>query len=326
MFRRVLITALSMAALISGASPEPRVADAAMQGDRAAIQSLLKQHAGVNVPQGDGMTALHWAAFKDDLEMAKMLLAAGANVKAVTREEAIPPLLLACTNGDAAMIEAFLKAGADANAVNSNGTTALMTAAASGNADAVKLLLDHGAAVNAKESAHGQTALMFAASLNRDAVIKVLMAHGADANIATPVKAVPRVRFDQDGNIVEERPGGRGGRAGARSAAAPKTAAEAGKADEAADAEAAAAARKAADETAMKELDALSHALGFTSAAFLPAKTKARAGDVAARAEARRPRIHRRHDGAPLRRARRPHGRRPRTGRSGSGRQQNQRR
>src|SRR5579871_15071 len=110
-----------MAALISGASPEPRVADAAMQGDRAAIQSLLKQHAGVNVPQGDGMTALHWAAFKDDLEMAKMLLAAGANVKAVTREEAIPPLLLACTNGDAAMIEAFLKAGADANAVNSNG-------------------------------------------------------------------------------------------------------------------------------------------------------------------------------------------------------------
>ena len=67
------------------------------------------------------------------------------------------------------------------------------------------MLLDHGADVNAKESAHGQTALMFAAALNRDAVVKFLMAHGADPNIATSVRKLERVRFDQDGNMVEDR-------------------------------------------------------------------------------------------------------------------------
>ena len=51
--------------------------------------------------------------------MAKMLLAAGANVKATTRDGEITPLFMACTNGDAAMIEALLKAGADANSVKS---------------------------------------------------------------------------------------------------------------------------------------------------------------------------------------------------------------
>ena len=158
-----------------------------MHGDQDTVRSLLSQKADVNAPQGDGTTALHWAAYRDDLEMAKLLLAAGANVQAATREGGITPLLMACQNGNAAMIDALLKAGADSNAVKTNGTTPLMMAAASGSVDAVKTLLDHGAGVNAKESAHGQTALMFAAALNRAAVVKVLLANGADAKIATNV-------------------------------------------------------------------------------------------------------------------------------------------
>ncbi len=72
----------------------------------------------------------------------------------------------------------------------------------------MKILLDRGAKVNAKESVHGQTALMFAAALNRDAVVTVLLAHGADPNVATSVHKMERVRFDQDGNVVEDRPAG----------------------------------------------------------------------------------------------------------------------
>ena len=98
------------------------------------------------------MTALHWAASRTIWRWRKLLLAAGADVKAATREGAITPLFMACTNGSAAMIEALLKAGADANSTKSNGTTPLMIAAASGSADAVKVLLDHGAEVNAKEN------------------------------------------------------------------------------------------------------------------------------------------------------------------------------
>ena len=73
-------------------------------------------------------------------------------MNATTREGAITPLFMACTNGNAAVIETFLKAGASANSVKTNGTTALMLAAASGNADAVRVLLNHEATINAKET------------------------------------------------------------------------------------------------------------------------------------------------------------------------------
>jgi len=237
---------------------DSRLSEAAMRGDSNAVRTLLKQKAEVSGAQGDGSTALHWAAFRDDLEMVKLLLAAGADVKAATREGAITPLFMACTNGNAAIIAALLNAGADANSVKSNGTTALMTAAASGNTEAIKALLDRGAKINAKESAHAQTALMFAAALNRTEAVTLLLARGADANITTAVKKLERVRFDQDGNVVDTPAGGRG---------------------------AAAAATPPPDPDAIRrELDSLAHALGLASADVKLAKPKARAGDVAARA------------------------------------------
>ncbi len=271
-----LIGGLLLASLLAFAS-DARLSQAAMRGDRTAVTSLLKEGVDIDGAQGDGSTALHWAAFNDDLETAKMLLAAGANVKVTTREGAITPLFMACSNGNAAIVEALLKAGADVNSVKPNGTTALMLAAASGSAPAVKLLLDRGANVNAKESVHGQTALMFAAALNRDAVVTVLLAQGADPNVATSVHKMERVRFDQDGNVVEDSPagaGGRGGRGGRGGApAAPVQT----------DAEAEASFMKMANDAQKSDLDALSHAMGYKTSNYAIAKPKARAGDVAAR-------------------------------------------
>lgn len=251
---------------------DARLSEAAMRGNHAAVTSLLSQGVDIDGAQGDGSTALHWAAFNDDLETTKALLAAGANVKVSTREGGITPLFMACTNGNPAIIEALLKAGADANSVKANGTTALMLAASSGNAQAVKILLDRGAKVDAREAVHGQTALMFAAALNRDAVVTMLLAHGADPNIATAVRKMERVRFDQDGNVVEDRPaGGRGGRG------APA------KTEEQMSAEAAASFMKRANEAQRSDLDALSHAIGFKSSNYALSVPKAKAGDVAAR-------------------------------------------
>ena len=52
------------------------------QQDTDAVRALLKQQVDVNTPQADGATALHWAAHRDDLTAADLLIRAGANVNA----------------------------------------------------------------------------------------------------------------------------------------------------------------------------------------------------------------------------------------------------
>ena len=154
------------------------VADAAMAGDTAAVRTLLDKRADVNATQADGATALHWAAYRQDLEMANLLIRAGANVKAANRE-GFTPLALACVNGDANMIEALLKAGADANERLPRGESALMLASRTGSVAAMKVLAGHGADVNAKED-HGTTPLMWAAAEGHPDAVKLLIELGAD--------------------------------------------------------------------------------------------------------------------------------------------------
>ena len=86
------------------------------------------------------MTALHWAVHHDDLETAKLLVDAKANVKAANRY-GVTPLSLACTNGNEAIVALLLDAGADPNTTLRGGETALMTAARTGKLGPVKALL-----------------------------------------------------------------------------------------------------------------------------------------------------------------------------------------
>ena len=169
------------------------VADAAERGDVAAVKALLKDGADVNGAQGDGMSALHWAAETGNGELAEILIYAGANIGAQTRIGQYTPLHLAGKSGSVAVATALLKAGADVNARSTNsGVTALHMAATSGNANVVNALLDAKADVNAKETEAGQTPLIFAAGLNRVETIKALLARGADASVTTKVIDVPK--------------------------------------------------------------------------------------------------------------------------------------
>ena len=201
------IGALSVTVLLLSAPSDTPVADAVRARDTATLRSLLIKGVDVNAAQGDGMTALHWAAYQEDVETAEILLYAGANVRAATRINAMTPLILAAQTGSAPMIETLLANGADPNIAIATGTTPLMLAAAAGNADAVTALIDAGADVDATENAQGQTALMFAASFNRDDAIQVLMENGADVAIASKVVDVA---------VRSARSRGRGGQTAAR--------------------------------------------------------------------------------------------------------------
>jgi ankyrin repeat protein len=114
----------------------------------------------------------------------------------------------AATNLNTAMIDKLLKAGADPDSPGPDGMTALMIVARSTNVAAAKLLLDHGAHVNAKESQKDQTALMWAAAQSRGPMVKELIAHGADVNARTrvdeniaQVSAEPRAGYRSYGGL-----------------------------------------------------------------------------------------------------------------------------
>ena len=164
---------------LGAAGADARLIKAVRSKDAASVRALIKQRVDVNAPQGDGATALHWAAHVDDLVIAEALIRAGARA-AVSNENGFTPLHLACTNRSGAMVERLLAAGADANAASINGETVLMTCARAGEPRAVKALLVKGARVNVKEKAHHQTALMWAAAQRHPDVTGLLIEAGAE--------------------------------------------------------------------------------------------------------------------------------------------------
>jgi ankyrin repeat protein len=182
-----------------------------MEGNLDSVRALLSQQVDVNSAQADGMTALHWAAYRDDLPMAEILLAAKANPELETRVGAVTSLILAARNGSAPMIAALLKAGADPSKAASTGGSPLMAAATAGNVDAVKTLLDAGADLNARERTNGQTALMFAAWEDRADAIRLLIARGAHPGLTTFVTLLDEPQFDDDGLPIARRKGQQSG-------------------------------------------------------------------------------------------------------------------
>ena len=177
LFASVLCGATGQGLALGQGEPD-RVVDAVKRQDPLAVRSLLDAGADVNATQGDGATALHWAAYWNDLTMAQLLLDAGARVSAAN-DLGVTPLWLACNNGSAAMTETLLDAGADPDAALPSGETPLMTASRTGSVDAVRSLLTRGADVNAKEGSHGQSALMWAVAQRHSAVVRTLLEHGA---------------------------------------------------------------------------------------------------------------------------------------------------
>jgi ankyrin repeat protein len=193
--------ALLLSAVSVHAAPtRAPLADAAERMDRARIRALLKQRVDVNTPQIDGMTALHWAAYQDDLEIVELLVRAGADTKAANRY-GVTPLSLACTNGNGAMVELLLEARADANAPLPGGETPLMTAARTGTLAAVKALLAHGAKVDSKDDRRGQTALMWAAAEGQASVVQALIDADADFRTRVPSGLTPLLFAVREGRI-----------------------------------------------------------------------------------------------------------------------------
>ena len=160
-------------------------------GNSAAAMALVDGKADVNARQEDGTTALHWAAYHDDVPLIRRLLKAGAKVN-VANDYASTPLAEAAERADPEALRVLLEAGAEVESPNADGQTALMTVARTDIVEAAKVLVAHGANVNASETWRGQTALMWASAQSQPAMVQFLIGHGANVNARATVRDWPR--------------------------------------------------------------------------------------------------------------------------------------
>jgi ankyrin repeat protein len=178
--------------------------DAARLGDREAARSWLNGRAKADVAGPEGTAALMWAASRNDVQMADLLLGAGVDVKAAN-EYGATALYTAAANADSAMIVKLLGAGADANAHLLSGETPLMEAARQGNLETVRALLTAKADPNAHEGKGGQTALMWAVSNSQSAVVGELVQRGADVNARAKSGFTALMFAAQQGDVASAR-------------------------------------------------------------------------------------------------------------------------
>lgn len=153
---------------------------ACIKGHVEAATILLEAGAEVDARDDEGSTALHHAAHQDHVEVVKVLIAHGANVEAVTADDNATPLYFAALGDSEQCAALLLKHGANPNAVTREGGTPLHV---TNNGALVEMLIRSGADVN-KSNPDGSTPLHTAVLNNWTVGAKVLIEHGADVNAA----------------------------------------------------------------------------------------------------------------------------------------------
>lgn len=195
-----MVGLLSATAVAMAAETDPRLVHAAARQDTQSVRALLEAGVDVDTRQPDGATALQWAAHWNDLQTADLLLQAGADINAAN-DLGVTPLALACENASVAMVERLVRAGANPNLAQVSGLTPLMIAARTGNAKVVETLLASGASVGASVHKTGHSALMWAVGEGHHDSVRLLVAHGADVDARAKTGFTPLLFAARSGDI-----------------------------------------------------------------------------------------------------------------------------
>lgn len=156
------------------ANGDSLLALAARRGKPEMMKTILDAHPRLNSRNGHGETALMLAAFNGHTEAVRALLAEGADFN----HPGWNPLIYAASRDRMDIARILIARGARVDAEADNGTTALMMAAREGHLQMVLLLLEHGADVSHKTKS-GYSALSMARSQDRREVVQTLIRAGA---------------------------------------------------------------------------------------------------------------------------------------------------
>lgn len=197
----VMVVALALLALFAGAvsgcqqgdsdtaaqesedqvSPDEQLIKAIGAGDTAALAAALKEGADANAESTPGRPALFLAASRGNAQAARLLIDAGADVRADTVDGAI--LVTAAREGHREIVEMLLDAGVDIESIGraweGGDGTALWAAAVNGHAEVGEMLVERGADVNTEDT-DGISALMLAAANDMPQLVELLLENGAE--------------------------------------------------------------------------------------------------------------------------------------------------
>jgi ankyrin repeat protein len=199
------VAMVTMASTAIAADDGAALLQAVRQGDRAAVQTLVRSRADVNHTEVDGTTVLHWAVQRTDAVIVDTLVRAGARVNVANRY-GVTPLSLAAVRGDARIVDVLLKAGADPRAATREGEVPLLLAARTGSVDVIKSLVASGADPNARESWMGETPLIWAAADNNASAVRALIELGAVVDARSLPVTYPAQHPKDPSNYVSSAP------------------------------------------------------------------------------------------------------------------------
>lgn len=174
-----------------GSNGTPLLVLAAAKGTEAIVRLLLDSGADPDQPdQRRGMTALHAAASRGSTDVARELLASGASVNRTFGWPPMTALAVAFRRGYKGLVRLLLDSGADPNAsINLPDDpqeqlqlTPLIFAASAGDVEMCRLLIDHGANLDAAK-ADGMTPLMAATFNGWLEAVRYLTDAGANLNL-----------------------------------------------------------------------------------------------------------------------------------------------
>ncbi|XP_049841829.1 ankyrin repeat domain-containing protein 1-like [Schistocerca gregaria] len=184
--------AVSRMRRLSASEKGRRLLEAAKQSRLSEIRVLLAAGVDVGETDGDGLTALHWAARNGQVEVAECLLAAGANVDAAD-QSMWTTLYWAAKQGQLEVAKILLPSGADLEARDEWQNTAVFLAAMTGHAAVLRLLVPSctDASASAREQ-YGATPLPWAAYNGRAGAVAALLELGADVRATNRSGRTPR--------------------------------------------------------------------------------------------------------------------------------------
>lgn len=149
--------------------------DATRKQDLKTIQALIKAKNCSNALDKDDLSALHIAAQNGYLDVAKLLIANGANVNVVSPSSGLYPLHLAVRFEKEKLVELLLQYNAFVNATDNVGMTPLHYAVIANNKNLVKLLLDAGANAAIRDKLKNRTPLDIAKRHNYSEISTMIL-------------------------------------------------------------------------------------------------------------------------------------------------------